>query len=112
MNSFRLFWKDKELGAILGLSADQPEMYGTLDPPKLTQPFRELYEFITDEDNYDKDPPFDAELLNDENWYLLDEQGNRWEVYLPAIYPDDFMVCWRWRGEIPKWGSGRTTRST
>ncbi len=112
MNSFRLFWKDKELGTIIGLSADQPEIYGTLDPPKLKQPFRKMYAFMADENNYDKDLPVDAELLNDENWYLLDGRGNRWEIFLPAIYPEDFMVSWRWRGEIPKWESGRTKRST
>ncbi len=103
MSKFRLFWKDKELGAIADLSSDQPEMYGTLDPPKLKAPFRKLYEFMANEDNYEKDPPVDAELLNDENWYLVDEAGKRWEIFLPAIYPDDFTVIWRWRGPIPKW---------
>lgn len=104
MAKFMLLWKKRELGEVTDLSADQPIMWGKLQPGSgLNNQFRELFAFIVDEEQMGVEPPFAAELLDDDNWWLVDERGHRWGISLPGVYLDDNTIGWRWRGEIPKW---------
>jgi hypothetical protein len=104
VSTFLLRWKRRELGEVTDLSVDQPTMCGRFQPgPGLTKRFRELFAFITDEDRMGEEPPFAAELLDDDNWWLVDEQGRRWGISLPGVHQDDNIIGWRWRGEIPEW---------
>jgi hypothetical protein len=104
--TFHLFWKTRELGEVFDLSADQPLMWGELRPgPGLDESFRGLFACIVDEDRTGQDPPFADELLDDENWWLVDSRGKRWGITMPGVYLDDNIIGWRWRGKIPKWWS-------
>jgi len=54
---------------------------------------------MTSENNLEQDPPFDAELLADENWVLMSENGEEIEICIPAIYLDEAEIRWRLRRE-------------
>jgi hypothetical protein len=55
-----------------------------------------MWEFMADEDNWDKDPPVPTEYLDDANWSVVDDDGKKRGVHLPAVYPDS-AISWHWR---------------
>src|SRR4051812_35298538 len=102
IDSYRLFWRDTDLGEVGDLTADYPEMWGAFVPgPGLDTTFQGLFAFVVDEDRIGEEPPFADELLDDENWWLVDGGGTRWGIFLPAVYADG-AIGWRWRGEAPR----------
>jgi hypothetical protein len=106
MFTFRLCWKDHDLGGVEDLSGDYPAVWATFRPgPGLDEAFRELFSFLVDEERCAEDPPFAADLLDEENWWLVDGRGKRWGITLPAVHLDDHTISWRWRGpDFPRRG--------
>jgi hypothetical protein len=92
----RLFYQNTDLGIITDVGYDGPEVWASFTPNLAAHPFVSLWRFITDEANFDKDPPYPPEYLDDENWSVMDEQGRKRGIFLPAVY-DDGAIGWRWR---------------
>jgi len=55
--------------------------------------YRDLFAFITDEDNALEEPPVAAEML--ENWFIEDKDGKMRAIEIPAVH-DDNTIDWRW----------------
>jgi hypothetical protein len=60
---------------------------------------REFFEFLTAEDSKEKPDRVDIEFLMDaKNWRIVNSStGEIKGIELPAIYPDDGSIYWRWR---------------
>lgn len=92
----KLLFRDKVVGTISEVSQDGPEMWATFEPNSEAAPLLEMWSFITNENNYDKEPPFPDEYLDDESWDIVDDQDLKRPIYLPAVY-DNGDIGWRWR---------------
>ena len=44
---------------------------------------------VLEEDKY-------SEMLDDKNWFILDDENNKKGIYIPAIYSNG-EISWRWR---------------
>jgi hypothetical protein len=91
-----LYYRDQRLGSVTGVSQDGPEIWASFTPDVAALPFKHMWDFMADEDNWDKDPPVPPEYLNDSNWSVIDDTGKRRGIYLPAVYPDS-AISWHWR---------------
>ncbi|MCR9234840.1 MAG: hypothetical protein NXI29_27925 [bacterium] len=92
----KLLFCGKETGHISDIGQDGPEMWATFEPNNNATPLLPMWQFITDEKNFDIDPPFPPEFLDDGSWMIEDEEGERRPIFLPAVY-DDGTISWRWR---------------
>src|SRR5262245_56031305 len=103
MSRLKLLWKSRELGSVSDVSGEYPWMHGAFKPATLLdEGFQALFIFLMDEERSNEEPPFNEELLDEGNWWLLDTRGNRWGISLPAVHLDEGTISWRWRGpEIP-----------
>lgn len=94
----KLLFLDKVIGDISDVSQDGPEMWASFEPGREAAPLLVMWRFITDENNYEKEPPFPQEYLNDESWAIIDDQGQKHPVCLPAVYGNGDIAL-RWRRE-------------
>ena len=92
----RVLWRDTEVGHIERVGYDFPRFYGHFVPGENIEQFRELFTFLMDEDA-DGDPPFAADLLNDDNWWIVPPNGDRIGIFIPAIDLTDLSIDWRER---------------
>ena len=92
----KLLFQKTCLGEIDDLFFDQPEVHGSFRPASGIDDFQRLFRWMVDEDNSSKEPPFDDELLNDDNWFVIDDAGQKRGITLPGVY-DDGEIIWRWR---------------
>jgi hypothetical protein len=92
----RLFYQDEELGTIQEVVGEQPWMSGTFVASPNVDRYRGFFGWMVDEDNGGKEPPFDASLLDENNWFIVEDSGRRRGIGLPAVHPDG-LIMWRWR---------------
>ena len=92
----KLVFCEIDVGTISDVGQDGPEVWATFKPNTNADPLLEMWKFITDESNYDVDPPFPEEYLDDESWHVEDEEGTKCPIFLPAVY-NDGAISWRWR---------------
>ena len=91
-----LLYLGNSVGSITELEYNQPEVSGTFVPNEKAEQFVEMWKFIVNEENYDRDPPFPSEMLNDESWSVETETGTIRPIFLPAVYEDN-TIRWNWR---------------
>jgi hypothetical protein len=70
-------------------------MHGDFAPTAVDPAFREFFNFMSSEDA--GKPPFDAGLLDEENWWLVEQDGRRRAITVPAVRIDEGGIDWRWR---------------
>ncbi len=97
MERATLYWKDLPLGVIGGFGDDFPWVTGDFEPLAEAEAFRGFFAFLVDEDQSDREPPFDPELLEEQNWRLVGETGEARGIAVPAVYLDEGWLTWRWR---------------
>lgn len=51
---------------------------------------------IVDEENDFEETNYRDEWLDDNNWYIIDNENEKKGIYIPAVYPDG-EISWRWR---------------
>jgi hypothetical protein len=95
-SAWRLWFRETCLGAITEVTGDFPWMYGKLIPSAEAAPFQDFFQWMVDEDNASKEPPFEEKFLNEDNWFIEDEGGKRVGISMPAVH-EDGLVAWRWR---------------
>ena len=84
------------LGSVSGVSYDFPNFYGAFTPNANAEGYRDLFAFLMDEDA-SGEPPFSADLLDEDGWSLEVENGDRVPISLPAIDFDERTIDWRLR---------------
>ena len=58
--------------------------------------FNDFFAALVDEENDFVEANFNEEWLEDNNWYIIDDENKRRGIYIPAVYPDR-EISWRWR---------------
>ncbi|TWT78621.1 hypothetical protein CA13_00170 [Planctomycetes bacterium CA13] len=87
-------WKNVVVGTVKNVGYDFPHCYGDFIPSSASHPFKELFQFLMGADA-GGDPPFDQELLDEENWFVQRVDGEREKMTLPSIDYSDGTVDWR-----------------
>ena len=87
---------DFVVGSIHSVNYDFPHYYAKFTADTSNEDYRNLFAFLMDE-NANGDPPFSAELLDEENWWIKMPDGSRVDISLPAIDYDDGTTDWRTR---------------
>lgn len=98
---YELYHADTSLGEISEVETDFPGMIGRLSP---TAVYFESYKFFFDQvtsDGYDysEDLPRNECMFNESLWWLVEPDGKRIGISMPAIHAD-YVVHWRWRTPI------------
>ncbi len=91
----KLFYKELVVGTIEALSIEGLWVTGNIILNKDGEKFRLFFDYITNEKRGWEKPPFDADLLADENWTVEEASGRR-GISLPAISLNG-TISWRWR---------------
>ena len=92
----RLFFRETCLGEITDVYGESHWMSGTFTPTPDADSFQDFFQWMVDEANVSIDPPFDEALLNEENWFIEQENGEMLGISLPAVQKDN-EIGWRWR---------------
>ncbi|MFP9131177.1 hypothetical protein [Niallia sp. BSM11] len=92
----KLYFKEKYIGDILDANREGSWVYGIFKPTGNYEKYKTFFEALTNEDNVFDEGQFDAEWLDESNWYIADDQGNKEGIEIPAVYPDG-DINWRWR---------------
>lgn len=93
----KLIHDDIVLGTITDVSGESFWMSGTLSMASSAPgSYREFFDFMTDENNNNVDPPFGPDLLDEDRWFIEQNDGSRRGIAIPAVYPDG-LISWRWR---------------
>jgi len=92
----RLFFRETCLGEINDVYGESHWMSGTLTPTPDANSLQDFFRWMVDEANVSIDPPFDEALLNEENWFIEQENGDKVGISLPAVQ-EDGEIGWRWR---------------
>ncbi len=92
----RLFFREMCLGQVTDVSGESHWMSGTFTPTSDADAFKDFFRWMVDEQNISMDPPFDEALLNEENWFIEQEEGQKVGITVPAVQ-EDGEIGWRWR---------------
>ena len=90
----KLYFTNKFLGDIDNINVEGSWMYGEIFPTINMGEFQDFFTGIVDESNLEEHKY--SEMLEDKNWFILDDKNNKKEIYIPAIYSDN-EISWRWR---------------
>ncbi len=92
----RLFFKETCLGEITDVCGESHWMSGTLTPTSDAASFQDFFRWMVDEENVSIDPPFDEVLLDEDNWFIEQEDGEKVGISVPAVH-ENCEIGWRWR---------------
>ncbi|MCM3030926.1 MULTISPECIES: hypothetical protein [unclassified Niallia] len=92
----KLYYKEEYLGDIHDANREGAWVYGTFKPAANIEKIKTILETFTKEDHEFAVDQFNAEWLDESNWFIADEQGDKKEIEIPAVYPDG-EINWRWR---------------
>lgn len=93
----KLLFSGSEIGTIANIEGEGFWMHGQFTPHRGINPeLAEFFRFMTSPDSFSQDPSFSEKLLNEENWELLDDDGRKRGIALPAVQTDG-LISWRWR---------------
>nr|WP_205831390.1 hypothetical protein [Bacillus altitudinis] len=69
---------------------------GEITPSNNIVKFNDFFAALVDEENDFVETNYNDEWLDDNNWYIIDDENKRRGIYIPAVYPDR-EISWRWR---------------
>ncbi|UQZ41384.1 hypothetical protein [Bacillus subtilis] len=92
-----LYYQDECLGKIEGTTIEGPWAYGKIIPNEKMEKFKDFFRAVVDEDDPSAIEKFDDDLIDDDNWFIVDDEQKRVGISLPGIYENDNEINWRWR---------------
>ncbi len=114
--AYALFYRGVNLGRVASSGRDLPTSAGILipdtadDQPEIRHRVKDYVQFRIEEDRLARDSPHSLEefleltepgfsdLINSNEWELVDEQGAHLGILAPAFSADG-MVTWSWRDD-------------
>jgi hypothetical protein len=90
-----LYFRDTLVGTITDVSGDFPWMDGRFHTANPSPVLIELMRWMTAEEAIGQEPPFAEDLLDGNNWQIVDGNEVR-GIIVPGLHTDG-TVCWRWR---------------
>lgn len=97
----KLYFLNEFLGDIHNINVDGMWTNGEITPSKSIDKFNDFFVAIVDEENDFEETNYRDEWLDDNNWYIIDNENEKKGIYIPAVYPDG-EISWRWRWFIFK----------
>ena len=97
IGEYELLWQNRPIGRVTDSSYATPWTTGAFQPTALSEDLRRFFNFMADESNSDREPPFPVELLEEENWSMRCADGSRRGISVPAVHLTDSTIEWRWR---------------
>lgn len=92
----QLYFMNEYLGNITDISVEGVWINGTFTPSESAKKFSDFFAYMVDEEKGFEEPPFSQNLLDENNWYVINKGGSRLGIDVPAVYTDGF-ITWRWR---------------
>ncbi|MEW4023036.1 hypothetical protein AB4Y69_04830 [Bacillus sp. YAF8] len=92
-----LYYQNECLGKIEGVAVEGPWAYGKITPNDKMENFKDFFRAVVDEDDPFAIEKFDDNLLDDDNWFIVDDEHKKVGISLPGIYEEDNEINWRWR---------------
>ncbi|MFP7473446.1 hypothetical protein SFC55_20795 [Niallia taxi] len=93
----KLYFKEEYLGDIQNVKREGTWVNGLFKPAGNFEQFKTFLEALTNEDHDDlEEDKFDVEWLDASNWFIVDGQGIKEGIEVPAVYSDG-DIDWRWR---------------
>lgn len=92
----KLYFLNEFLGDIRNITAEGIWMNAEISPSTTMNKFQNFFAAMIDEENDFEETKFNEEWLDDNNWYIIDNQNRKRDIYIPAVFPDG-EISWRWR---------------
>jgi hypothetical protein len=92
----KLYHRDTLLGEITNLSQEGVWMSGDLETTPAAATYRDFFAYLTDENKGQEDQPFGEDYLNPENWFVVEDDGRKRGIEVPAVHADQ-SIDWRWQ---------------
>ncbi|WP_121639460.1 hypothetical protein [Virgibacillus sp. Bac330] len=92
----KLYFSNECLGEIKNVNVEGMWVNGNIIPNKNIEKFKAFFAAIVNEENELVEANFNKEWLDDNNWYIIDNQKEKKGIVIPAVYPDG-DIYWRWR---------------
>jgi len=92
----KLYFLNEFLGDIRDINVDGMWVNGEITPSNNIVKFNDFFAALVDEENDFVETNYNDEWLDDNNWYIIDDENKRRGIYIPAVYPDR-EISWRWR---------------
>ncbi|MEC0985280.1 hypothetical protein [Bacillus safensis] len=92
----KLYFLNEFLGDIRDINVDGMWVNGEIIPSNNIDKFNDFFAALVDEEDDFVETNFNEEWLEDNNWYIIDDENKRRGIYIPAVYPDR-EISWRWR---------------
>jgi hypothetical protein len=94
--NMHVYFRDICLGVVKDAALEGLWITGEFEAFESAEVFRDFFMFIVDEESEQQDMPFDEAWFDEENWYVIDELGEKRGMSVPGVYPDG-MITWRTR---------------
>ncbi|MFJ5963737.1 hypothetical protein [Bacillus sp. NPDC093026] len=92
----KLYFLNEFLGDICDINVDGMWVNGKITPSNNIDKFNDFFAALVDEENDFVETNYNEEWLDDNNWYIIDDENKRRGIYIPAVYLDR-EISWRWR---------------
>ncbi|MEJ4086543.1 hypothetical protein OC624_18785 [Bacillus altitudinis] len=92
----KLYFLNEFLGDIRDINVDGMWVNGEITPSNNIVKFNDFFAALVDEENDFVETNYNDKWLDDNNWYIIDDENKRRGIYIPAVYPDR-EISWRWR---------------
>lgn len=92
----KLYFKEEYLGDIQYSNREGAWVNGLFKPTRKFEKYKTFLEALTEEDHEFEEDHFDVEWIDESNWFIADDQGNKEGIEIPALYSDG-DINWRWR---------------
>lgn len=92
----KLYFLNEFLGDIRDINVDGMWVNGEITPSNNIDKFSDFFAALVDDENDFVETNFNEEWLDDNNWYIINDENKRRGIYIPAVYPDR-EISWRWR---------------
>lgn len=90
----KLFHDSELIGTIYNVETEGFWLSGDLSRTPASDKFMVMFNFLTDEEHANEEPPFPEADLN--GWYIEDEKANMRPIFAPAVHDNGTTIAWRW----------------
>jgi hypothetical protein len=93
----KLYYGKRMLGDVSEPWGEGLWMNGTIHLSKEGEKLRPFFDWMVDEAHIGEEPPFSLDFLKSEKWHLIDDDGTKHGIDVPAIHAAEHSISWRWR---------------
>lgn len=92
---YKLYFDNDFLGDITDVEVDDFWHIGRLSPTNAIGSYRNVLNFLVNENEDIKPPPNAEDLVFGMHWFIVDDIGRRRSIDAPYLHPDN-EIRWQW----------------